>query len=496
LPYKGLDALKARIDDPTIRAWADTLKPKSHTKLHSFILFWDWAKRRTERDPKTGKVHRVGYWSTAKEMLADHWRCLHSKQAERPYKHLEIVKKYLKSKGTSPSDRKIAISAIRAFYRAHKRPLQELDSTEREDVFEPTAVDQERKRELARPLTTAEVAMLVRAAKMPYKAVFLVMFQGAMDATALEQFSGSLWRDKHNFDERDLERSGPVKIGGLIRTKTMRRQAARGGDIDVYYTFLGEDGKRYLKQWLEERREMLQQAGLTDSPYLFLNWRRGGRQKFSSSLAPVSGNTIGKTLTGLLKRLGLVQEPEKTKRSSRTRYYFHGQELRDCFKSQCSPVGVSEIASEFFMGHNIDRLGYNKSPHSDEGFFRGEYKKLTQSLDIISYPPTPEGKFQRKETLAEINRQHLLINRVSRKAVDRYSDEQLASMTVEEMRRLIRSGGKDSSNTATDGNGWEPGDQKVVAATTLREWVERGWRYVDTIPSTGEVVIRYPDSSS
>ena len=68
------------------------------------------------------------------------------------------------------------MSAIRAFYRAHKRPLQELDSTEMEEIFEPTAVDQERSRNLARPLTTAEVAILIRAAKMPYHAIFMMMF--------------------------------------------------------------------------------------------------------------------------------------------------------------------------------------------------------------------------------------------------------------------------------------------------------------------------------
>ena len=494
MPYKGLDALKARIDDPIIRKWADTLKPKSHTKLHSFILYWEWAKKRTEKDPKTGKMRKAGYWSTAQEMLSDHWRCLQSKQPERTYTHLEIVKKYVKSKGTSPSDRKIAMSSIRAFYRAHKRPLQELDSTEMEDTFEPTAIDQERSRELARSLTTAEVAMLIRAAKMPYKAVFMTMFQGAMDAAAIEQFSDGLWRDKRNFDVKDLDRPGPAKIGSLIRTKTMGRQAARGGDIDVYYTFLSEDGKTYLKQWLRERQAMLEEAGLSESQYLFLNWRRGGRQKFNSGLAPVSGNTIGKTLTELLKRLDLIQAPEKAKRSSRTRYYFHGHELRDCFKSQCSPAGVSAIASEFFMGHSIDHLGYDKSPYSDEGFnfFRGEYKKVTQSLDIISYPPTAEGKFQRKETLATINRQNLLLDGVPRKVVEGYTDEHLATMTPEEMRRLIRSGGNDSqSSTETDGNGWEHGQQKVVAAISLREWVERGWRYVDTLP-TGEVVIKLP----
>lgn len=120
-----------------------------------------------------------------------------------------------------------------------------------------------------------------------------------------------------------------------------------------------------------------------------------------------------------------------------------------------------------------------------------------RQLDVLSNPPTPEGRVQKKETLALINRQNLLVNRVPRDVVDRYSDEELAAMTVEEMRRLIRSGGKDSG-TATDGNGWEPepGAQKVVSAGLLREWVERGWRYVDSIPATGKVVIRYPESSS
>ena len=98
-----------------------------------------------------------------------------------------------------------------------------------------------------------------------------------MDASALEQFNKELWRNEEHFRVGDLDRSGPVKIGGLIRSKTLTRRTARGGEIPTYYTFIAEDGKRLLKEWLVERQLMLERAGLVDSDYFFFNWRRGGK---------------------------------------------------------------------------------------------------------------------------------------------------------------------------------------------------------------------------
>jgi hypothetical protein len=43
------------------------------------------------------------------------------------------------------------------------------------------------------------------------------------------------------------------------------------------HTFIAEDGKRLLKEWLTERESMLEKAGLEDSDYFFLNWRRKSR---------------------------------------------------------------------------------------------------------------------------------------------------------------------------------------------------------------------------
>jgi hypothetical protein len=59
-----------------------------------------------------------------------------------------------------------------------------------------------------------------------------------------------------------------------------------------------------------------------------------------------------------------------------------------------------------------------------------------------------------------INRQNRLLNRVSRKVLDGYKEEELAAMTIGEM-RLVRPGRNDSG-MATHGNGWKPGRQTDV----------------------------------
>jgi hypothetical protein len=68
MPYKGLYALKAKITDPVICQWADTLKPKSRTKLFAFLQFWDWAREVIAKDPQTGEEKE--------DSLLEDWRRL------------------------------------------------------------------------------------------------------------------------------------------------------------------------------------------------------------------------------------------------------------------------------------------------------------------------------------------------------------------------------------------------------------------------------------
>jgi hypothetical protein len=56
---------------------ADTLKPKSRTKLFTLLQFWDWASEVIAKDPKTGE-EKVRYWKSGEELLADYDRCASS----------------------------------------------------------------------------------------------------------------------------------------------------------------------------------------------------------------------------------------------------------------------------------------------------------------------------------------------------------------------------------------------------------------------------------
>ena len=98
MPDKELDAIKAKITDPIVREWADTLKAKSRTKLFAFLQFWDWSRAHAFKDPKTG-AERVGYWQSGAELLADYDRCaLPTATPEEKFRHLKIAMEFAENK--------------------------------------------------------------------------------------------------------------------------------------------------------------------------------------------------------------------------------------------------------------------------------------------------------------------------------------------------------------------------------------------------------------
>ena len=98
---------------------------------------------------------------------------------------------------------------------------------------------------------------------------------------------------------------------------------------------------------------------------------------------PLTGRNLGNYLTKIAKKIGLI------KPNGMNRYHIHLHEFRDLFKSLCTLHGVNPVASEFFLGHTIDKLGYDKSPEYNEDWFRSEYMKVEPALNILS---NPEGK--------------------------------------------------------------------------------------------------------
>jgi hypothetical protein len=337
LPHKSLEALG--VDEPCISRWLGELNQRTALNYgYYFLGYRNWLR---------GK----GYWPSAQALLDEYEGLGDSKDR---YRHVDVLKEYIRGKGTGTNDRRGVWYAARSFYAFHRMPLPEIQRNEVSRLFEPSVRDKRKAMELA-PLRVDEIKTLILNSPQPYKAVLMLMFQGALGLAEFAQFNSQGWRKVVD----GLEQPGPLRVD-LFREKTSRTSVNR------YYTFAGEDGKRILKDWLAMRPES---AGTA----LFVVYNKN-----TGSWVPVTERLVGNMITKVAKRTGLV------KPSDLDRYHVHAHEFRDVFKSLCTLNGVNPIASEFFLGHSIDKLGYDKSPEYDVEWFRREYRKVEPQLNVLS----------------------------------------------------------------------------------------------------------------
>lgn len=474
MPYKGLDKLKEKITEPCVRVWADTLKEGDKTTLHGVLKYLTWVKDQKQ-------------FESAQQMLDDQKLCMQSNDEDVKHKHLDMIKRYVGSKRyltgqhmgepVGVRDRRATFDSIKRFYADNRRKLPDLTRSEAKEIFQATEIDRRRARQMKKPLTPEEVQRLVISMSQPYRTIILMLFQGALGLAEWDQINRELWKDIVN----DLDKPGVIKIDGLIRVKTEAQKTAMTGEVPLYYTFLGHDAKTMLKEWLSMRQRIK-----TDLPHLFVVRSKGPRGK--GTFVPVTPWLVEKNVTDHAKRIGLI--PDKT---DVNRYRVHPHRLRKLFKSLCSTHGVDEVVSEWCMGHDIDRLGYDESPDLDEKFFRDEYKKVEPSLNVISNPVGGSVADEaRREARAELNRQRLLGAHYSEKEIEKMGD--LSRFTTEEVREMVtkRRLGK---RKPTALNGGQPdekaGRHKVVPVEEVAKWLDEGWVFVHRL-SQSQVVIRFP----
>ena len=337
MPYKGVESFQ--IEEECVRRWAYDLKPTTaRTYVYYLLKYLEWVKKN-------------GFFSSAEEMLND----ARNGDNETLYNHLELVLSYIKQLNVGIKDKRNRYMAIRNFYEYHRCPLPKPSKQQLNRVFYPSELDKLRALN-KKPLKLEEVKKIIIHAPQPYKAAYMVVLQSGMGPAEFDIFNRYSW---HKILPH-LNSEDPVKID-LIRQKTSREE------VRWYYTFIGEDAKTLIKEWLKERP--------SDAPeeYLFVVYNRQKR-----AYVPLTGRLLGNMLTKIAKRIGLI------KPNGLNRYHIHLHEFRDLFKSQCTLCGVHQIASEFFLGHVIDKLGYDKSPEYDVEWFKKEYMKVEQELNILS----------------------------------------------------------------------------------------------------------------
>jgi len=431
MPFKDLGSFS--IEEDCVRRWAEDLNPATAKNyVYYFLRYLEWVRSRR-------------YWRSAKAMLEEYGELDQKEQ----FRHLDVVKRYVKSKGTGSSDRLNTWCAVRSFYEYHRAALPKLPRNEASRVFKPNESDKRRALELA-PLRLEELRELAMSMRQPYKAILMVIFQGAMGLAEFAQFDENAW---HNVVE-SLEKPGPIRVD-LYRSKTSRTS------IRKYYTFISDDAKALIKQWLQIRPKD------KDLKHLFVTFNKN-----TGKWVPVTSPRIGSAITKAAKRTGLVKE------NGLQRYHIHAHEVRDLFKSLCTLSGVNQVASELFLGHVVDKLGYDKSPEYDEEWFRNEYRKVEPHINVISNPKGLKGD---QDLKLAFKRELLLVAGYNQKEIDAMS---LTAISDEDLNAKIR----EKLLGVMTNNGAK---QKVVGVEEVEKHLTQGWEFVATLPN-GKAILKLP----
>ena len=98
-------------------------------------------------------------------------------------------------------------------------------------------------------------------------------------------------------------------------------------------------------------------------------------------------------------------EVRKFGRPSEVRYRFHAHELRDTFRTACTVAGIAYPVCEFLIGHEIDKMHYDKSPSVYPEHFRVEYMKVEPYVNVFSNQAVGIEKLERLEAeIAELRK--------------------------------------------------------------------------------------------
>ena len=353
-------------DSPPIQKWLEGLRAGPHrtTALYNFARFIRWRKAQgLESDPGT----------IVEDCLAGTNRTL--------INHLDALVNYCQGdtfKDSSLETRKKNFKDVVSFYRAHFITLPKARIKGEPQLRVRTEIT------ASKFLDFAKTVLLKARLAPKARAVIITMLQSGMDASTLaEVFNTFGYPQLVNYFGTDDFRSWdvgrcPVRID-LLRPKSQYR----------YCTFLDVDAIDALKDWLDKRQALTGSAikihrskGPSDLPAsepIFT--KRDG--------SAISASNVGEIFRDSGKKAGVniipAERPAEFKGAS-NRYPFHSHEVRDTMITLARSAKADISAVNFFVGHSIDKLKYDRSPWDSEEYFRAEYLKVTRpTLNIVSH---------------------------------------------------------------------------------------------------------------
>ena len=362
-------------------------------------------------------------------------------------------------------------------------------------------------------LTVEDIHRLCLGATLREKSMLLTQFQSLSGMGELEYINvncgdeivAQMRQGKH-----------PVRINMLMGRKT---------NPEPFHTFIGKDAIEALREYFEKER-----GWPAKSEPIWVSKLLGEFQKkqlkdtmlLPDGRVPVLRDTYRDNIRQLTRRIGLIPKEESHARG--VRYGYNPNEIRDVARSvsrKATSSGFDVICAEFWMGHTIDPLGYDKLQKLEPEWSAEEYRLVEPYLNIVSNPPSaPAGQDTLTSGLAKLTATGWKVDALSeteREAVYRFfaekvkpqkperEIERVATMTVSagDMNRYIEALNPATRQAAREGKRWKirrtvrnggtpvdaPYETRVVTERELVPLLNAGWDIVKEL-SNGKIVIR------
>ena len=346
-------------ESPSVVAWLNRLAPSTQIVNWGFFkAFLAWKKE-----------HGGQFRDFTPDQLVEY------QKEHKDYALLDqLIQPYITAKAGRFNTKKTRYSNIKSFFKHNRAQLPD----------DPTFKIKPEVAPVQGTLTALEIKTTVLSCDPMHQAVYMCMFQGALDQEMVIHWS------RHGLQDLKKQLAQAPRV---IKITLPGRKSQR--NITPYYTFVGGDSINFLKTWLIHREEYIKTGKLApDNKEIFISKYGTGIQK----------RALRDYWLDHLRVLGIVPPYVSGGKEHRTGKGLH--EMRDVFRSHWSLSPAKHIMGEYFMGHVIDTLEYDKS-FRNEAAYQAEYFKALPFLELLSrgepFGQVPTGEVEKlRQDLHEI----------------------------------------------------------------------------------------------
>lgn len=264
------------------------------------------------------------------------------------YRIVDLLIEHVREKGGTHRSMNFRYNAVRSFFLYARAELPRVKVNFRPDRDETVG-----------RLSVEVLRRFLRAGNLRSQAIYLTLFQGLMDQHRFTTVFNRLGR----------ELSEHLQTKGVDHPFRINILRGRKGNYRAYNTWIGRDALEAWKVYFES----------TGFP-------RGEAVLLSRYGKPLSKAALRSNHEYLLRKLGYIKGYGN---SPSVRYGYGLHELRDLARSileKARKDGFNPLSAEYWMGHIVDPLFYNKIWKLDPEYNLNQYRIAEKYLNILSQP--------------------------------------------------------------------------------------------------------------